>query len=45
MQYLMSRYGGNAVIIGKGKASDSKLPEDQSLDNMLEEEPKSSQLL
>ena len=27
MQYLMSRYGGNAVIIGKGKASDSKLPE------------------
>ena len=36
MQYLMSRYGGNAVIIGKGKASDSKLPEDQSLDNMLD---------
>jgi hypothetical protein len=36
MQYLMSRYGGNAVIIGKGKASASKLPEDQSLDNMLD---------
>jgi hypothetical protein len=36
MQYLMSRYGGNAIIIGKGKASDSKLPEDQSLDNMLD---------
>ena len=36
MQYLMSRYGGNALIIGKGKASDSKLPEDQSLDNMLD---------
>ena len=36
MQYLMSRYGANAMIIGKGKASDSKLPEDQSLDNMLD---------
>ena len=22
MQYLMSRYGGHGVIIGKGKASD-----------------------
>lgn len=36
MQYLMSRYGGHGVIIGKGKASDEKLPEDQSLDNMLD---------
>ncbi len=36
MHYLMSRYGGNAVIIGKGKASNTKLAEDQSLDNMLD---------
>ena len=36
MQYLMSRYGGHGIIIGKGKASDEKLPEDQSLDNMLD---------
>jgi hypothetical protein len=36
MQYLMSRYGGHALIFGKGKASDSKLPEDQSLDYMLD---------
>jgi len=35
MKYLMSRYGGHTVIIGQGKASNSKLPEDQSLDNML----------
>ena len=32
----MSRYGGHGIIIGKGKASDEKLPEDQSLDNMLD---------
>lgn len=36
MQYLMSRYGGHNIIIGKGKASDEKLPTDQSLDNMLD---------
>lgn len=36
MQYLMSRYGGHGMIIGKGKASDEKLPIDQSLDNMLD---------
>lgn len=36
MQYLMSRYGGTMVVIGKGKASSEKLPEDQSLDNMLD---------
>ncbi len=32
----MSRYGGNLIIIGKGKASNEKLPKDQSLDNMLD---------
>jgi hypothetical protein len=32
----MSRYGGSLMIIGKGKASIEKLPEDQSLDNMLD---------
>lgn len=36
MQYLMSRYGGHNMIIGGGKASDEKLPTDQSLDNMLD---------
>ena len=36
MQYLMSRYGGSLMVIGKGKASSEKLPEDQSLDNMLD---------
>ena len=32
----MSRYGGSLMVIGKGKASSEKLPEDQSLDNMLD---------
>jgi hypothetical protein len=32
----MSRYGGSLMIIGKGKASIEKLPQDQSLDNMLD---------
>ena len=36
MQYLMSRYGGHNMIIGGGKASQEKLPTDQSLDNMLD---------
>jgi hypothetical protein len=36
MQYLMSRYGGSLITIGKGKTSNDKLPEDQSLDNMLD---------
>jgi len=36
MKFLMSRYGGHAVTIGKGKSSDSELPEDQSLDYMLD---------
>ena len=36
MQDIMSRYGGHGFIIGKGRASNDKLPEDQSLDNMLD---------
>ena len=36
MQYIMSRYGGHAIVIGKGKASNEKLPEDQSLKNMFD---------
>lgn len=36
MQFLMSRYGGHGVTIGKGKSSDSLLPEDQSIDYMLD---------
>jgi len=32
----MSRYGGHSVEIGQGKSSKDKLPEDQSLDNMLD---------
>jgi hypothetical protein len=36
MQYLMSRYGGHTLVFGKGKSSNDKLPEDQSLDNMLD---------
>ena len=36
MQVIMSRYGGHGFIIGKGRASNDKLPEDQSLDNMLD---------
>lgn len=36
MRQLMSRYGGHGIIVGQGKASDSKLPEDQSLDNLLD---------
>jgi hypothetical protein len=36
MRSLFSRYGGRLVIIGKGKASHENLPEDQSLDNMLD---------
>lgn len=36
MRRLFSRYGGSALIIGKGKASNELLPEDQSLDNMLD---------
>lgn len=36
MRLLFSRYGGSSVIIGKGKASNQLLPEDQSLDNMLD---------
>jgi hypothetical protein len=36
MKSLMSRFGGNTLIIGKGKASAENLPEDQSLDNMID---------
>ena len=36
MKYLFSRFGGQALIFGKGKASDKDLPKDQSLDNMLD---------
>ena len=36
MQQLMSRFGGHSMILGKGKASDSLLPEDQSVDNLLD---------
>jgi hypothetical protein len=42
MRYLFSRYGGSVLIVGQGKASKKQLPEDQSLDNMLDhraEEP------
>lgn len=36
MKYLMSRFGGHGVTIGSGKASDSLLPEDQSVDYLLD---------
>ena len=36
MKFLMSRFGGHGVVVGSGKASDSLLPQDQSLDNMLD---------
>jgi len=32
----MSRFGGHLLTIGKGKSSNEDLPEDQSLDNMLD---------
>ena len=32
----MSRYGGHTMVIGKGKASNEKLPKDQSLKNMFD---------
>lgn len=32
----MSRYGGHGVTFGEGKSSDSLLPEDQSIDYMLD---------
>ena len=35
MKNLFSRYGGSLFVFGKGKASNEKLPEDQSLDNLL----------
>mgnify|MGYP001238451044 CR=1 FL=1 len=36
MQQMMSRYGGHNYLLGKGKASYQNLPEDQSLDNLLD---------
>ena len=36
MKYLFSRFGGSTFIIGKGRASAEKLPEDQTLDNILD---------
>ena len=36
MKFFMSRFGGHGITIGKGKSSDSNLPEDQSLDHMLD---------
>jgi hypothetical protein len=35
MKYLLSRFGGHSLIIGKGKASNQNLPEDQSFENIL----------
>lgn len=37
MRHLFSRYGGHAIIFGKGKASSLELPENQTLENMLSE--------
>jgi hypothetical protein len=36
MNYLFSRFGGHMMRIGHGKASKERLPEDQSLDNLLD---------
>ncbi len=36
MRYLLSRYGGNTLVIGKGKASAANLPEDQSIELMID---------
>ena len=35
MKKLFSRYGGHGIQIGQGKSSNSKLPDDQSLENVL----------
>ncbi len=36
MKFLMSRFGGHAIKLKHGKASNDELPNDQSLDNMLD---------
>ena len=36
MKYLLSRFGGHGLIMGKGKSSDEKLPVDQSLENLID---------
>lgn len=33
---MQSRFGGHTFKLGSGKASDENLPEDQSLDNLLD---------
>lgn len=33
---MQSRFGGHAFVFGKGKASNENLPDDQSLENLLE---------
>lgn len=35
MKNLLSRYGGHGVLFGKGKASESELPTDQSFENII----------
>jgi hypothetical protein len=36
MNFLLSRFGGHSVVFGKGKASDENLPEDQSLEYLID---------
>ncbi len=36
----MSRFGGNAIVFGGGKASDSSLPENQDWQNMIQHHSK-----
>lgn len=33
---MQSRFGGHTFVLGKGKASNENLPDDQSLENLLE---------
>ena len=36
IKLMQSRFGGHAFKLGRGKASDENLPDDQSLDNLLD---------
>ncbi len=36
IKLMQSRFGGHAFKLGRGKASDENLPDDQSLENLLE---------
>lgn len=36
IKFMQSRFGGHTYKLGSGKASDENLPEDQSLDNLLD---------